>query len=335
LFLAAVLAVIPASPSAAQTAQTQTPDEDVVRVTTDLLLFPVRIRDKHKRPVPGLTDRDLAVKDNDRVITALHFSAGAERVALVFALDHSGSLRKIISRQQDAALGLFSHFNQRSRIAIVRFAEAPEILSPFGRDTEAVRAAFKFSAGVNQRTAIFDGAAAAIKTFDQLVPDRSERRLVILISDGLDNASKLRATQVIDAALDRHVSFYVIHLPLYEPRDGRLAVRQPAKGFRDLAEKTGGKYFLAGDPAGALAPSQNIDLNPVFQAIEEDLKSQYLLGFYLAESARDGKRHSFSVTLPPDLEYSVGKLGFARAHDFFVNLARANEHAPNERLDFK
>ena len=116
---------------------------------------------------------------------------------------------------------------------------------------------------------------------------RAERRIVILISDGLDNRSRTSAESVINTALEKKVSFYVIHLPLFEPRDGRLAVRPPTKGFKDLAEKTGGKYFLVGDEKSALLPKQNADLTPIFHAIEEDLKSQYLLGFYIAESARD------------------------------------------------
>ncbi len=106
----------------------------------------------------------------------------------------------------------------------------------------------------------------------------------MLISDGLDNRSARSADSVIEVAVEKRVSYYVIHLPLFEPRDGRLEVRRPAKGFRELAEKTGGKYFLVGDRESALMPKEN-DLTPIFQAIEEDLKSQYLLGFYIAESA--------------------------------------------------
>jgi hypothetical protein len=97
-------------------------------------------------------------------------------------------------------------------------------------------------------------------------------------------------------------------------------VRPAAKGFRELAEKTGGKYFLAGDAKSALLPTK-VDLTPIFSAIEEDLKSQYLLGFYVAESAKDGKKHVFSVSLnPKDTEYSFGQLGYSRMHKFFVNL---------------
>jgi hypothetical protein len=95
-------------------------------------------------------------------------------------------------------------------------------------------------------------------------------------------------------------------------------VRTPAKGFRELAEKTGGRYFLAGDVKSALGPAKDIDLAPIFQAIEDDLKSQYLLGFYLGEAANDGRKHRLSLGLPSDVEYQVGQLGYSRKHEFFV-----------------
>ena len=186
-----------------------------------------------------------------------------------------------------------------------------------------MREAFNFPAGRNRHTAIFNAAAAAVNAFEPLPRIRSERRIVILISDGLDNASTIKPGPIIEAAFQQRVSFYVIHLPLFEPRDGRLAVRSPSKGFRELAEKTGGKYFLVGDARSALAPQRNQDLTPIFQAIEEDLKSQYLLGFYLGEAANDGRKHRFSLSLPAGFEYQVGRQGYARSQDFFVERPRA------------
>jgi Ca-activated chloride channel family protein len=204
---------------------------------------------------------------------------------------------------------------------VLRFSDRPSLATPFTNDADAARAAFRFGLERDRRTAIFDAAAEAVRAFDKLPPVRAERRIIVLISDGLDNSSRTRAASVIDAALERRVSFYVIHLPLFEPRNGYLTVRLPSKGFRDLAEKTGGKYFVVGDVRSALQ-QRPPDLTPVFQAIEEDLKSQYLLGFYIAESSRDNRQHVFSVGLKPDgVEYSVGRLGFSRSHKFMVNLA--------------
>ena len=309
-------------------AQQSEDDEDVIRVNTDLLLFPVRIRDKKGLAVPGLTEQDLLLKDEDQVTTGLYFTPGADRVALMFALDQSGSLRQIISQQQEAALALFSRFGERSTVAILRFSETASLVAPFTKDLDAARAAFKFTAAPNQQTAIFDAAARAVTAFDDLPRVRAERRIVVLISDGLDTRSRTSADSVIDAALERRVSFYVIHLPLFEPRDGRLEVRRPSKGFKDLAEKTGGKYFLVGDAKSALMPREN-DLTPIFQAIEEDLKSQYLLGFYISESSRDNRKHVFSVSMKPQgVEYSVGGKGYSRTQKFMINLPPGAKQLP-------
>jgi Ca-activated chloride channel homolog len=298
----------------------QTGDDDVIRVNTDLLLFPVCIRDKKGQAVAGLTEQDLTLKDEDHVTTGLYFSPGGDRIALMFALDQSGSLQQIISQQRDAALALFSRFGERSSVAILRFSDTASLVAPFTKDLDEARAAFRFMAGPNQQTAIFDAAARAVRAYDDLPPIRSERRIVVLISDGLDTRSRTSADSVINAALERRVSFYVIHLPLFEPRDGRLEVRRPSKGFKDLAEKTGGKYFLVGDAKSALMPREN-DLTPIFQAIEEDLKSQYLLGFYISESSRDNRKHVFSVRMKPQgVEYSIAGKGYSRTQNFMINL---------------
>ncbi|MGH9873706.1 MAG: VWA domain-containing protein [Pyrinomonadaceae bacterium] len=310
-------------PSELQAQEPTTDDDEVVKVSTDLLVYPIRVRDKRKPAGSLLTERDLTLNDADHVTAGLYLYPGADRVALVFALDESGSLREIVSQQREAALALFGRFGKRSHVAVLRFAEKPFLVARFGRDISTASEAFRFSVRANQHTAIFDAAAAAVRAFDELPRFRSERRIVILISDGLDNASTTKAGASIKAALEKQISFYVIHLPLFAPRDGRLAVRPPAKGFRELAEKTGGKYFLVGNASSAVALPENRssnDLTPIFQAIEEDLRSQYLLGFYAGEASRDGRNHRFKVSMPKGVEYQVWNNGYNRTHEFYVNM---------------
>ena len=299
----------------------QEPDDvDVVRVSTDLIVFPVRVVDKQRRSVLNLTADAFVLKDVDGITSAPYFAAGTGRVAMVFALDESGSLRDVISQQHEAAIALFGHFRERSRIAALRFAEEPKLIAPFDTEVDAVRTAFSFPAKRDQRTAIFDGASAAVTTLLELPFDVGERRIVVLISDGLDNASRTKPDQVIQAANEANVSFYVIHIPLFTPIDGRLSVRPAAKGFRELAEKTGGKYFLAGDVKSVLLGQTTTDLTPVFRAIEDDLKSQYLLGFYLGERSRDGRSHRVAFTIKTDgLVYSARNRRFAKTHQFVVD----------------
>src|SRR5262249_27143587 len=106
-----------------------------------------------------------------------------------------------------------------------------------------------------------------------------------------------RPAEVVSQAIARGISFYVVEFPLFIPQDGHLVARAPSKGFRDLAEKTGGQYFVAGDVKAALDPNRQYDLTPIFRAIAEDLSSQYLLGFYPQDATRDGRQHRITVNL--------------------------------------
>jgi VWFA-related protein len=302
--------------------------DDVVRVKTDLQVFPIRVRNQTRAEAVPLTEHDLTIKDQDHVTSGLYLYKGTDRVSLVFALDQSGSLRNIISAQRDAAIALFRRFGDRSQVSVIHFSDRPSVVAPFGRDSEVASAAFDFPVKTNTHTAIFNAAAVAIETFSVLPRVRSERRIVILISDGLDTASNIKAAAVIENARRAGVSFYVIHLPLFEPKNGRLQVRSPAKGFRELAKKTGGQYFLAYGSEYALAPPANVDLTSVFKAIEEDLSNQYLLGFYANQEARDRRNHRFILGLPEGFEYQIAGGDYARTHQFLVNATRAEQIVP-------
>jgi VWFA-related protein len=302
-----------------QAQEPKTTDDEVIKVNTDLFVIPIRVKDRRGPAATAVTEQDLVLKDPDHVTAGLTLYHGADRVSLLFTLDQSGSLLEVISQQREAALALAGRFGDQSQIAVIRFADKPALVVPFAKDKSAVREAFSFPAQANQHTAIFDAAIAAVRAFDGLKQMRSERRLIILISDGLDTASTVKPNSVIQAALANHVSCYVIHLPLFEPRDGRLAARSPAKGFRELAEKTGGQYFLAGNASSALAPAANkaIDLSGIFRAIEEDLRSQYLLGWYAGEGARDGRNHRFTISFPKGVEFQIGDFKYKQTQEFF------------------
>lgn len=273
-------------------------DDDVLRVSTDLVTVPAFVTDARGQRVFNLLPEDFALSDNGRVVKVEYFAAGNERVALAFALDASGSVRDTIARQHEIALALLSRFGSGSRVAVLRFGETAELTVPFTTRTTEALAAFRLPAlARDRRTAIFDAAAMALRSFDAPGSDAAERRILILISDGLDTASRTKARDVIDRAQALGVSFYVIHLPIFAPREGRLAPRPASKGFRELAEQTGGRYFIVGDAKSALDPRAAYDLAPVFKSIEEDLQSQYVLGYYPGEAARDASFHRIEISL--------------------------------------
>lgn len=290
-----LLIILPAS-LYAQEKGSQNEDE-VLRVRTDLVIVPFIVKDARGRRVPGLKPTDFSVRDNGSAVRLEYFGEGTERVALAFALDASGSVRELLVRQRETAMALFSRFGRESRVAVLQFSETPQLIVPFTTEASRALAGFEFPPAGNRRTAIFDAAVAAVHAFDARGGAPVERRIVILISDGLDTASRMSASAAINEARTRDVSFYVIHLPLFAPRDGRLAPRPPAKGFRPLAEETGGKYFIIGDAKSALDPRAALDLAPVFRAIEDDLKGQYVVGYYPDRTAHDELYHRIEVNV--------------------------------------
>ena len=283
LIFAAALIFYSSSPCTAQTTPTNSPDDqEVIRVNTRLIAVPVFVSDSRGRFVSTLEQKDFAVRDNNRTVEISYFASGAERVGVVFALDASGSAREIAQQQADAAVSLLSQFGERSRFACLRFADRPELILPFTAERGQIPQAFNFPALRNRRTAIFDAALAAVRLYDfnDQTRTQTERRIIILLSDGLDTASSINFSTVIEEATRRVVSFYVLHLPVFAPIGGRLSPRPAVKGFRKLAEETGGRFFVLGNAEAALNSQAKPLLTPVFDHIAQDLRSQYMLGYY-------------------------------------------------------
>src|SRR5258707_6895309 len=163
---------------------------DVISVRTDLVAVPLTVTDSRGRRISDLRQQDFVLTDDGRNAKIDYFASGTERIALAFVLDNSGSLREQLSRQRDAALGLFSRFGQASSVAVIRFGQQARLLAPFNSEAEAARAAFSAPvSALGNRTAIFDAGMTAIQAYASRGENSPERRIAILISDGLDTAS--------------------------------------------------------------------------------------------------------------------------------------------------
>lgn len=276
------------------------PDDDVISFRTDLITVPVTVTDRRRRFVNTLTADDFILTDDDQTVSIASLTTGTSQLALAFLLDTSGSTREIIARQQSAALALARRFNQASRVAVLGFDTNTRLIVPFTTELTQAQNAFTLSAlsaQTDARTAIFDAADATLNLYSNLPNTSGERRIVILISDGLDTASTTPAGVVINRANRLGISFYVIHIPLYAPRDGRLKPRPFARGFRDLAERTGGKLFQLGDAQTALDPRAANDMTPIFDRIAADLMNQYILAFYPQSNKNTNTSHRINVRL--------------------------------------
>src|SRR5438552_13092108 len=151
---------------------------DVISVRTDLVAVPVMVTDSRGRRISDLKQQDFMLTNDGREARIDYFASGAERIALAFVLDNSGSLREQLSRQRDAALGLFSRFGPASSVAVIRFGQQANLVAPFTREAEAARAAFSVQinlSALGDRTAIFDAGVVAIQAYASRGENSPER----------------------------------------------------------------------------------------------------------------------------------------------------------------
>jgi len=288
-FFALFICLIPVSVNAQ--------DDEVIRVNTNLITVPVFVTDSKNRRISGLNEEDFSLLDNGQKVSITHFSAGAEKVSLLFALDASGSVREIAGKERKSAISLFQHFRAGSQISVVHFNDVVNVAVPFTNDLEKAEKGFVIPVQANRKTAIFDAALSSLTVFASKENDPTERKIIIILSDGLDNLSRTKPQNVIEEANKLGVSIYVLHLPLYMAGGNDLKLRKPSKGFRDLAEKTGGIYFILGDVQTLLLPNATYDLTKVIKTIEDDLKSQYIIGYYPEDFSSNNQARKVSVKL--------------------------------------
>ncbi len=301
---------------------TRPSEQQPITLRSDLVVIAVRVLDREGRPVRGLTASDFELLIEGKRQPIIFFSAEGEGeelsrpLALILLLDASGSIAATVHQQRSAVESLLHHLGPRTLLSVIRFSDRPQVIVPFTTAHQAVAASLSQMSRVEGPTAIFDALLFAVQHFRTLRADAPQaatrhtgpssttlheavgegsllpdpvRKVIILLSDGLDTASRADYRSCIRAAQQADVTVYALHIPLYSPAEGSLKPRPAVRGFRDVAEQTGGRMFIIGSVAEALHPTARSDLTAVFQTMLADIRHQYYLGCAAPESAPPGK----------------------------------------------
>jgi Ca-activated chloride channel family protein len=136
-----------------------------------------------------------------------------------------------------------------------------------------------------------------------------ERKVLVLVSDGDDTASKATYSQALEAALRNEVMIYtIIDVPI-EASAGRDLGGEHA--LITLAEETGGKSFYAS--AGGLAQA--------LAQVSDDLRTQYLLAYYPKDQKRGSAFHRVKVTIP---RAAPGEFNIRHKSGYYLDPAKGN-----------
>ena len=269
-------AVVLIAPMGAQEPQSK------FKVSTNSVALYATVTDATKRLVPDLEQEDFEVYDNGKLQAVTQFDNRPLPISVVVMLDTSGSMTLALDLVKSAAEQFLLRMMPEDQGMVGAFNDKIEF-HPEGftnsRD-ELVRSLKDLDFGYPTR--LYD---AVNESMAQLkgIPGR---RVVLVFTDGDDNASKFGSGDVTDRGRVEDVMVYSIGLE-NEYFDGARKVRSsPDRGLRRLSEETGGGFFLL---------KKTDELTTTFTRVAQELHSQYVLGF--TPQVLDGKVHKLEVRL--------------------------------------
>ncbi len=244
-------------------------------VQVDAVELPVVVVDGSGQPIEGLEESAFEVYEDGVRQTISHFSRQQELpVRLGLVIDTSGSMEKTLPEVQRVVLGfLRTLLRPKDRAFIVAFSDQPALLQGFTADFGALERAL-IALRADRETALYDATIYGLFQFSGV---RGRKALVVL-TDGKDNVSRASFERAMDYARRSGVTLYTIgiDLPITEIRARSQLLR--------LARSTGGDAFFL---------ERNASLERVYERIDRELRSQYLLVY------------TSSSTSPPDRFRSV------------------------------
>jgi len=230
----------------------------------DLVVLHVSVVDREAGFVAGLPRDAFVVRENGRVQPISVFQQEDSPVTVGLVVDNSGSMVPRRDAVIAAGMAFARSSNPADELFTINFNE--EIwpgLPPHQRFTSD-HATLQQALGraiARGQTALFDALLSALRQLDL---GSQPRKVLILVSDGGDNASRAKFDHVLEAALRRDVVIYTICLADENDREAKPRL------LRELAKVTGGESFT---------PRSNDEITPILERIARDIRSSYTIGY--------------------------------------------------------
>lgn len=229
------------------------PDEAFrISVDVNLVVLHATIRDREGRPVPHLREQDIEVYEDGVRQSVRFFSHEDTPVTVGILVDHSGSIRHKLPGVVAASRSFVRSSHPLDQMFVVNFNEHVTLpqpdTAPFTSRPDELERAIT-SAPATGRTALYDAILIAV---ERLRLGSLEKRALIVISDGGDNASAHGLDEVLKTAALSSALIYTIGVFDSDDPDRNPGV------LRQLAKATGGEAFFPADRAALAGACQRI-----------------------------------------------------------------------------
>lgn len=249
-------------------------------VNVDHVVLQATVHDQKGRPALDLRQQDFEVHEDGVRQSIRLFGYEDVPVTVGLVVDHSGSMRQKLPDVMAAARTFVRSSNQQDQMFVVNFNEhvtlgLPAAVQFTNRLAELETAISSMPA--NGKTALYD---AIVKARIQLRAGSRDKKVLIVISDGGDNASSSTLAEVLKMGERSNAILYTIGIYDEDDTDRNL------EALRRLARATGGAAFF---------PGQRSDVVAVCERIARDIRQQYTIGYVSSNTGPPGVYRAIRV----------------------------------------
>ena len=266
----------------------QAPEEPArIRVDVDVVNVLCTVSDKRGALVTDLDKEDFEVREDGRKQEIRYFTRETDLpLTIAMLLDVSGSVRSVLADEREAAGQFFDTvLRPTDHALLLGFSSTLVLWQDFTPSSQRLKSALAQLHAIRFRglppvgqpmpgTLLYDAVYQTAKGKLDGVPGR---KAMLIVSDGLDNGSQKHLDDAVQAVQATNTIVYGV---CYDQKFFGCAF------LNSLARPTGGRMFMTG---------KKQTLDEIFKIIEEELRSQYSIGYVPANAAHDGKFHKLDV----------------------------------------
>jgi Ca-activated chloride channel family protein len=271
-------------------AQAQDQGPAPIRVDVNLVLLDATVKTKAGQIMGDLKKDDFEVREDGVAKKVELFSRDKLPLAVALVLDLSDSIGPFLGPLRDAAATTLAALKPEDEVALFTFSTGAVLSVPLTKDKSAIAeqiGSFKAGGATNINDGIFVAAEYLLKSAPK------GRRVIILISDDVGTDAGRQGTRdILTETIAADAAVYNLKIPGYNPPSTLYAASMipGLVNIHKVTDQTGGEIFDVHDVA---------NLDAVFRALIDCIKTRYTIGFYTSASGAGIKPHKLDVRLAP------------------------------------
>lgn len=259
-----------------------------IRSGVELVSLNVTATDAAGKYVTDLNEEEFEVYEDGAKQKLTFFSRTQQPIALALLLDTSASMDERMGIAQEAAIGFAKQLHKDDQAEVIDFDSQVRILQGFTNDASTLEKAIRQTTP-NGSTSLYNAIYISLKELKKIKATAASdirRQAIVLLSDGDDTSSLIEFDEVLDLAKRSETAIYSIGLRQGEI--GRREFKEAEFVLKQLATETGGRAYFVNDAR---------ELQKIYQAIWDELSSQYSIAYSSANPKRDGAWRRVQVRL--------------------------------------